>query len=93
MLEHDYQRNKLSLPPQRTRVLLPKRHVASVPRSMVSIIQVFHLHGFSHLIRDEYVAVIPEAERGDMILAYHAQLSSADDEVRLRAARAWSKWE
>jgi proline iminopeptidase len=43
--------------------------------------------------RDEYVAVIPEAERGDMIQAYHAQLNSEDEEVRLKAARAWSKWE
>lgn len=28
-----------------------------------------------------------------MMLAYHAQLNSADDETRLRAARAWTKWE
>jgi proline iminopeptidase len=45
------------------------------------------------LIREEYLAPIPEAERGDLILAYHAQLNSTDDETRLRAARAWSKWE
>lgn len=28
-----------------------------------------------------------------MILAYHAQLNSVDEEVRLRAAKAWSTWE
>ena len=28
-----------------------------------------------------------------MVLAYHAQLNSADEETRLRAARAWTKWE
>lgn len=28
-----------------------------------------------------------------MILAYHAQLNSADDETRIRAAKAWAKWE
>lgn len=45
------------------------------------------------LRRDEYVEPIPEEERGDIILAYHAQLNSIDDEIRLRAARAWTKWE
>lgn len=44
-------------------------------------------------LRDDFVAPIPEAERADMILAYHAQLNSADDEVRIRAAKAWSKYE
>ena len=43
--------------------------------------------------RDEYLAPIPETERHDMILAYHAQLNSADEETRLIAAKAWSKWE
>ncbi|THG99073.1 hypothetical protein EW026_g3207 [Hermanssonia centrifuga] len=28
-----------------------------------------------------------------MILAYHAQLNSTDDETRLKAARAWTRWE
>ena len=46
-----------------------------------------------HAHRDEYVAPIPEAERHDLMLAYHAQLNSADEETRLRAARAWTKWE
>ena len=45
------------------------------------------------LYRDEYVEPIPEEERGDIILAYHAQLNSIDDEIRMRAARAWTKWE
>ncbi|TFY80384.1 hypothetical protein EWM64_g3628 [Hericium alpestre] len=43
--------------------------------------------------RDEFVAPIPEAERGDLMLAYHAQLNSVDDETRIKAAKAWSKWE
>ena len=43
--------------------------------------------------RDEYLAPIPEAERRDLILAYHAQLNSADEETRIKAAKAWSKWE
>ena len=45
------------------------------------------------IFRDEYVAPIPESERGDIVLAYHAQLNSIDDEIRLNAARAWTKWE
>lgn len=43
--------------------------------------------------RDDFVAPIPEAERHDIMLAYHAQLNSADDETRLKAARAWTRWE
>ena len=43
--------------------------------------------------REEYLAPIPEAERRDLILAYHAQLNSADEETRIKAAKAWSKWE
>ena len=43
--------------------------------------------------RDEFVAPIPEAERGDLVLVYHAQLNSVDDDTRLKAAKAWSKWE
>jgi hypothetical protein len=47
----------------------------------------------SNFARDEYIAVIPEPERHDMMLAYHAQLNSADEGTRLKAAKAWAKWE
>ena len=40
-----------------------------------------------------YLSHIPEAERGDMILAYHQRLTSADYAVRLAAAQAWAVWE
>ncbi|KAK1235241.1 hypothetical protein PQX77_001547 [Marasmius sp. AFHP31] len=43
--------------------------------------------------RDEYLEPIPEAERHDLILAYHAQLNSVDDQTRIKAAKAWTKWE
>ena len=43
--------------------------------------------------REDFLKPIPETERGDLILAYHAQLNSVDDEVRKNAARAWSRWE
>ena len=28
-----------------------------------------------------------------MVLAYHAQLNSVDDQTRITAAKAWAKWE
>jgi proline iminopeptidase len=42
---------------------------------------------------EQYVKIIPEAERGDMIRAYYRRLTSDDESVRLEAARAWSIWE
>lgn len=40
-----------------------------------------------------FVAPIPEAERGDLVRAYHARLTGGDDDEALRCARAWSLWE
>ena len=42
---------------------------------------------------EEYVSIIPEDERGDMLSAYHRRLTSDDAAVRLEAAQAWSVWE
>jgi proline iminopeptidase len=42
---------------------------------------------------EKYVRLIPPAERGDMLAAYHKRLMSDDQPVRLEAARAWSIWE
>jgi proline iminopeptidase len=42
---------------------------------------------------EAYVNEIPEAERGDLMRAYHRRLTSDDPKVRLSAARAWSIWE
>ncbi|MEM7437138.1 MAG: prolyl aminopeptidase [Myxococcota bacterium] len=42
---------------------------------------------------EKFLAPIPTDERGDMVRAYHARLTSADREVRMEAARAWSTWE
>lgn len=42
---------------------------------------------------EEYVSAIPEAERGDLLHAYHRRLMSDDETVRLQAAKAWSVWE
>lgn len=42
---------------------------------------------------EDYLAVIPEAERGDLVAAYYRRLTGADAEARRKAARAWSLWE
>lgn len=42
---------------------------------------------------EDFVNLIPESERDDMIGAYHRRLTSNDDAVRAEAARAWSVWE
>ena len=56
----------------------------------------FYQHGTSLLFPDawqKYLAVIPLAERGDLISAYHRRLTSENAFVRQEAARAWSVWE
>lgn len=56
----------------------------------------FYQHGASEIFPDlwqHYLAPIPEAERDDMLTAYHRRLTSEDESVRLEAARAWSVWE
>jgi proline iminopeptidase len=41
----------------------------------------------------DFLAPIPEAERGDLLAAYHRRLNADDRAEQLRAARAWSIWE
>ena len=56
----------------------------------------FYQEGASRLFPDAwepYLGAIPEAERGDLIAAYHRRLTSPDEATRLAAARAWSVWE
>ncbi|HRI64017.1 MAG TPA: prolyl aminopeptidase [Polyangium sp.] len=56
----------------------------------------FYQGGTSFLYPDAwegYLAPIPEDERGDMVKAYYARLTSEDEKVRQEAARAWSIWE
>lgn len=42
---------------------------------------------------EQYVRIIPESERDDMIRAYYKRLTSEDEAVRREAAYAWSVWE
>ena len=56
----------------------------------------FYQRGTSALFPDaweDYLAPIPESRRGDLLSAYHERLTSPDPELRLAAARAWSRWE
>ena len=59
-------------------------------------IRWFYQRGASALFPDaweEYLAPIPEAERDDLLGAYHRRLTAADPTRRRQAARAWSLWE
>ena len=52
--------------------------------------------GASHIFPEawaRFVAFIPEAERTDLVAAYHARLTSGNAAVELAAARAWCVWE
>ena len=42
---------------------------------------------------EEFVALIPQEELGDLVEAYRKRLTSDDKEEQLHAAKAWSKWE
>lgn len=56
----------------------------------------FYQHGASMLFPDawqRFCAPIPEAERGDMMAAYHKRLTHSDRRIQAEAAAAWSQWE
>lgn len=56
----------------------------------------FYQDGASMLFPDawqRFCAPIPEAERGDMMAAYHKRLIHPDRRVQAEAAAAWSQWE
>ncbi len=59
-------------------------------------IQWFYQEGASRLFPDaydRYVAPIPEAERGDLLAAFHARLTGDNYKRRIEAAKAWACWE
>lgn len=61
-----------------------------------SEIDWFYQDGASHIFPDaweEYLAVIPEAERGDLVAAYNDRLSDPDPDVHVPAGIAWTVWE
>ncbi len=59
-------------------------------------IQWFYQSGASYVFPDywrDFVAQVPEAQRGDLVAAYHRQLTGDNDIERMGAAKAWSVWE
>ena len=59
-------------------------------------IQWFYQYGASQVFPDywqQYMQIIPEAERGDMLQAYYARLTGDNEIERMAAAKAWSVWE
>lgn len=61
-----------------------------------SEIDWFYQHGASELYPDaweDYLALIPQSERHNLVEAYHKRLTSADPAVVNEAAKAWSIWE
>ncbi len=55
-----------------------------------------YVQGASEIFPDkweEFLAPIPEEERGDLVAAYHRRLTGDDEAEKLIAAKAWSKWE
>ncbi len=59
-------------------------------------IQWFYQQGASRVFPDywaDFLAPIPEAERRDLLGAYHRVLTGSDEVARLAAAKAWSVWE
>jgi proline iminopeptidase len=78
----------------------PERVTALVLRGIFlcrrSEIRWFYESGASEIFPDrfeQYISVIPEHERGDVLTAYYRRLTSDDEAVRLAAAKAWSTWE
>ena len=59
-------------------------------------IRWFYQEGASRIFPDywaDFVAPVAEADRHDMLGAYHRLLTGADDIARMAAAKAWSIWE
>ncbi len=78
----------------------PERVAALVLRGIFllqkSEIAWFYQNGAGNVFPDafdRYVSVIPESERHDLVSAFHARLFSSDPATRIRAARAWARWE
>lgn len=78
----------------------PERVVALVLRGIFLCrpeeIKWFYQEGAHAIYPDvweDYLNLIPEQERSDMLSAYHRRLTSEDKETQLAAARAWSIWE
>jgi proline iminopeptidase len=69
------------------------RGIFLVTRSEVSW---FYQEGASRVFPDafeRYASVIPPDEQGDLLSAFSRRLNATDRRERMRAARAWARWE
>jgi proline iminopeptidase len=78
----------------------PDRASALILRGIFTMRQAeldwFYQSGASTIFPDkweQFLAPIPEAERGDLVSAYHRRLTGDDRAVQLECAKAWSRWE
>ena len=78
----------------------PERVEALVLRGIFTLtereVRWFYQDGASAIFPDaweKFLAPIPEAERGDLLMAYHRRLTHPDLHVQREAAAAWSRWE
>ena len=56
----------------------------------------FYQYGASEIFPEEfeeYISVIPQDERKDLISSFYKYLTSSNVGIRSRAAAAWTKWE
>lgn len=56
----------------------------------------FYQEGASRLFPDywhDFVSLIPETERSNMVAAYYKRLTGTNEIARMEAAKAWSIWE
>jgi proline iminopeptidase len=80
--------------PERARALVLRGIFLCRPKEIHWFYQ--NPHGAGAIFPDrfeEYISVIPESERDDVVSAFYRRLTSDDEAVRLSAARAWSVWE
>jgi len=78
--------------PDRVEALVLRGIFLLTPREL----RWFYQEGASMIFPDaweRFTAPIPEAERGDMMAAYHARLTHPQRAVQAEAASAWSQWE
>ena len=60
---------------------------------MIGALRTLHTLHMLHTLHTLHTLQIPPAERSDMIGAYYRRLTSADEGVRLAAAKQWTTWE
>ena len=78
----------------------PKKCIALILRGIFllrkSEIDWFYQEGCSHIFPDsweDFIKIIPKNEHNNFVKAYYKRLTSNNTQLRLKASKAWSKWE